>query len=102
MPHPISPFYFCLSNATAPLQADLCNNLIRHVVLSSGLVSTLAGNTSGATGSADGLGTNASFYGPVSVAMDAAGTVALIVSIAWRCEGQGIRSCVYVESCVKF
>ena len=44
-----------------------------------GTVSTLAG-TSGALGSANGLGTSAKFYYPSGVAMDAAGTVALVVS----------------------
>ena len=61
------------------MQSDYYNCLIRRIVISSGLVSTLAG-TSGASGSADGLGTAASFNTPLGVAMDAAGTVALIVS----------------------
>ena len=67
------------------LQADMYTHLIRRIVLSSGLVSTLAG-TSGASGSADGLGTAASFYLPTGVAMDAAGTVAVAVSGA----GEGV------------
>ena len=54
------------------------NNLIRRIVLSSALVSTLAG--SGATGSVNGLGTTASFYYPAGVAMDANVTYALVVS----------------------
>ena len=75
-----------LPPAPAPLQADTYNHLIRRIDLSSGLVSTLAG-TSGSVGSANGLGTVARFDQPVGVAMDNAGTVALVVSGA--CEGVG-------------
>ena len=61
------------------MQADTSNSLIRRIDLSSGLVATVAG-TSGVTGSANGLGTAASFSFPTSVAIDATLTFALIVS----------------------
>ena len=54
-----------------------------------GTVSTLAG-TSGASGSANGLGTAASFNSPYGVAIDAAGTVALIVSGPGENTGEGV------------
>jgi len=52
--------------------ADLGNNLIRKINLN-GIVTTLAG--SGATGSANGPGTSASFSAPSGIAVDAAGNV---------------------------
>jgi len=52
--------------------ADLGNNLIRKINLN-GIVTTLAG--SGATGSANGAGTAASFSAPSGIAVDAAGNV---------------------------
>ena len=61
-----------------PLQADYYNHLIRRIVVSSGLVSALAGNTGG--GSANGLGTTALFNLPHGIAMDPAGTIAVVVS----------------------
>ena len=85
--HPVSPVPPPLLSplpspsplAPAPLQADEFNHFIRRIDLSTGLVSTLAG-TSGASGSANGLGTAASFNYTWGVAMDAAGRVALVVS----------------------
>lgn len=70
------------------LQADSYNHLLRRVNASSGLVTTLAGNTSGVVGSnnkghADGSGTAASFYYPEGVAVDGAGSVAVVVRQAF-------------------
>jgi hypothetical protein len=48
--------------------ADSLNNLIRKIVISSGVVTTLAGSTIG--GSANGTGTAASFNQPAGVATD--------------------------------
>ena len=52
--------------------ADMYNNKIRKIS-PSGIVSTVAG--SGAQGSADGIGTRASFYEPAGVALDSVGNV---------------------------
>ena len=82
---PLSAVYTA-TQCPAPLslQADSQNNLLRRVNLSSGLVTTLAGNTSGTVGmnnrgSANGVGTAASFFYPTGVCVDAAGTVAIVV-----------------------
>jgi hypothetical protein len=48
--------------------ADLSNNLIRQIVISTGVVTTLAGT--GSSGSANGTGTAASFNTPVDVTTD--------------------------------
>ena len=56
--------------------ADKNNNLIRAIVVASGAVTTLAGgNGTTQSGSANGVGTAATFNLPLGVAADAAGTV---------------------------
>ena len=60
------------------MQTDEYNHLIRLLVLSSGVVSTLAGQA-GSIGSINGIGTNARFNGPHHIAMDTAGTFAVVV-----------------------
>lgn len=59
-------------------QAD--TNVVRRLDLSSYLVSTLAGAGGTLIGSADGVGTSAGFAVVFGLAIDAAGTFALIVS----------------------
>ncbi|HUB08295.1 MAG TPA: hypothetical protein VMB50_14910, partial [Myxococcales bacterium] len=54
--------------------ADSGNQVIRKIVVSTGVVTTLAG-TEGVTGSADGTGTAASFDTPNGVAWDGAGNL---------------------------
>ena len=66
------------------MQSDQSNSLIRLLVLSSGVVSTLAGQA-GSIGYTNGIGTNAMFNGPYGIALDAAGTFAVVV----RKEGRG-------------
>lgn len=61
------------------MQTDRQAHLIRRVLVSSGAVTTLAGQR-GVFGSADGPGVSATFSIPSGIAMDAAGTFALIVS----------------------
>jgi hypothetical protein len=48
--------------------ADTNNNMIRKIVIASGLVSTLAGSL--ASGTQDGIGTSARFNGPIDVIYD--------------------------------
>lgn len=54
--------------------------------MTTAMVSTVAGNVSGAvtltnTGHADGVGTAASFNNPFGIAMDGAGTFAVVVRV---------------------
>jgi sugar lactone lactonase YvrE len=53
--------------------ADQSNTEIRKIVISTGVVTTLAGSTT--SGSANGTGTAASFYYPTGVAMDGSGNL---------------------------
>jgi len=53
--------------------ADYGNNLIRKIVVSTGVVSTFAGSTT--HGSANGIGAAASFYGPWGIAYDGIGNL---------------------------
>ena len=55
-----------------------------------GTVTTLAGgNGSTASGSANGVGTNATFNGPVGVALSVNGSFALVVSSDVLCYDEG-------------
>ena len=60
------------------LATDYGGHVIRRVNISSGAVSTISG-TWGVSGYANGIGTNAKFYGPIGIALDGAGLVALVV-----------------------
>jgi len=55
--------------------ADLSNQRIRYVTYPAGAVTTLAGNSSGSAGSADGTGAAASFYEPRGVAVLSNGNI---------------------------
>ena len=59
------------------LQADAISGSIRRIVVSTAEVTTLAGGTYGPY--ADGTGTAATFYIPYGIAVNAAGSVALVV-----------------------
>jgi serine/threonine protein kinase, bacterial len=54
--------------------ADTFNNKIRKIT-AGGLVSTLAGWSTGIPGYADGMGTAAAFYNPIGIAVDMSGNV---------------------------
>ena len=60
------------------MQADYANHVIRRIILSSGVVSTLAG-VAGSAGSTNGIATNARFNSPEGITLDAAGTFAVVV-----------------------
>jgi len=70
--HPAARLFFLV------LQ-DHLNHLLRRISISTAVVTTVAG-TAGVSGSADGVETAALFYFPTGIAMDAAGTVVLVVS----------------------
>ena len=63
---------------TLAVVADRQNNVVRKIVMPSGLVTTLAGRP-GVFGSADGKGTIASFNQLYGVALNSAGAVAIVV-----------------------
>ena len=75
-----------LSPSPSPSQADWYNHAMRLVDVSTGLVTTLAGNylISGGPpynyGHSDGVGAAASFYYPTGVSLNSAGTLAIVVS----------------------
>ena len=86
------------------LQADEYNHLLRRVVLSSGLVTTIAGNLSGTVGTnnfghADGANTAASFYHPHCIAVDGNGTFAIVVRLMNE-NYKDVCACVYVASAI--
>ena len=64
------------ASANFAIVADIDNNMLRRIDLASGLVTRLAGLS---PGFADGLGAAAAFRRPIGVAVDAAGSFALIV-----------------------
>ena len=78
---PCYPLQPLSSPSPCTMQIDSSNRLL---VLSSGVVSTLAGQA-GSLGSTNGIGTNAKFNYPTGIALDAAGTFAVVV----RREGRG-------------
>jgi sugar lactone lactonase YvrE len=55
---------------------DTANNLIRKIVISTALVTTLAGSTT--PGSANGTGTNARFNGPIGLTCDTSGNLYIV------------------------
>ncbi len=68
-----APFGVAVDAAGAVFVADTANNTIRHIT-AAGVVSTLAGQA-GQAGSANGLGDQARFRNPWSVALDGSGNV---------------------------
>jgi hypothetical protein len=61
--------YGIATDGTNLYVADYGNSTIRKIVISTGVVTTIAG-TAGTTGSADGTGAAATFYSPVGIATD--------------------------------
>jgi hypothetical protein len=64
------------------VQTDQQNALIRAVVISTGSVTTLAGQPGVSAPFSDGIGAAATFTDPTGIAINAAGTFALVVSVA--------------------
>lgn len=75
-------------SGTSWSRSQVNGHAVRKVVISSGLVTTFAGVV-GVAGHADGVGTTATFSGPYGVALNAAGTVALVVRHSLRLAGLG-------------
>lgn len=79
-------FRLMLLASSVLLQVDQGNHALRRINLTSGMVTTLAGNYGLRTGPptnygrADGTGTAVSFYYPWGVAIGSSGTFAIIVS----------------------
>ena len=82
LPLDLSPF-LCLSSMHHLLlcaQKGHLSHVVRRIVLSSVEVSNLAGlQVGGNLGCTDGVGTNAKFNSPAGIALDAAGTFAVVV-----------------------
>jgi hypothetical protein len=62
------------------LVGEFSNHLIRHIVLSTASVSTLAG-VAGSIGATNGIGTNSQFNEPVGVSISPDGLFALVVDV---------------------
>jgi DNA-binding beta-propeller fold protein YncE len=68
--------------------ADTENDMIRRVVVATGVVTTQAGRApafDASEGSVDGVGSQARFYWPTGVAVDAAGTTAYVAESGGGC-----------------
>ena len=69
------PYNFVNDGSDNVYLADRFNNVIRKIALSTGVVTTFAGNTSGTAGSANGTGTAAYFNNPKGITSDGAGNL---------------------------
>jgi hypothetical protein len=67
-------------------QTDLTQHVIRAINVTSGAVTTLAGQPGSSYPFSDGIGTVATFFYPTGVTLNGAGTMALVVRCV-RCEG---------------
>ena len=74
------PRGICIDRSGNLFIADTDSHRIRRIIISTGVVSTLAG--SGTSGSANGTGTSASFTSPFGVAIDVSGN--LFVADCWN------------------
>ena len=69
------------ANTTYVFVSDSCNNSIRSVKISDGTVTTVAGSTSGTTGTTDSPGTLARFNKPAGIVSDGANTLYVADSV---------------------
>lgn len=65
-------------------KADCDNSIIRRILISSKTVTTLAGRRGVSAPFSDGVGAFATFNFPDGVAMNADGTIALVVRLVWE------------------
>ena len=66
------------------LVVDSSNFVLRYITIASALVTTFAGRSTSHSSSVDGVGTAATFNQPKGLALNQAGTLALIVSDSAR------------------
>ncbi len=66
-----------ISNTGNVYIADLSNNRIRKVTVSTGIITTIAGSSTGGYSGDNGAATSASLYSPIGVALDLAGSFTL-------------------------
>ena len=64
-----------MSNIGNVYIADLTNNRIRKVTVSTGIISTIAGTGTGSYSGDNGAATSATLCGPHEVAVDASGRI---------------------------
>lgn len=104
-------FGVIVAHISTLLKTDYYIHLVRLINLTSGTVTTIAGNVSGAFGvnnygHADGVGTLASLFHPHGVAIDAAGTFVVVVRVLVGLSGAASRLSVTVNdvcrACVVF
>src|ERR1019366_3091710 len=69
------PEQLCLDNFGNLYIADAGNNRIRKIVLSTGLITTVAGNGTGAYSGDGELATNAELFGPQAICTDTSGNI---------------------------
>src|SRR6266581_4777672 len=79
------------SSGTNLYVADKNNHNIRRIVIATGVVTTLAGSTTGVAGNADGTGTAATFNAPGGLAVDSSGTNLYVADGPYP-SGAGINS----------
>ena len=84
------------SSGTNLYVATVTGNNIRRIVIATGVVTTLAGSTTGVAGNADGTGTAATFNRPIGLAIDSSSTNLYVATRG----GENIRKIVIATGVV--